>query len=811
LDDITSQSFEPRLLPSYPIVIPVQERFEIKVFPPSGRPDPDYRWVDRNDRTIGDTGRIHVQGNNLVFESPQEVDSGNYTFVANNTSGEKKQSVWVIVSVPPIISRVPQPMTVDEDGSASFSCQVAGTPYPVTTILWMKDGVPLPMGSKFFQINPKEGTLVIPTVRGSDAGNYVCVANTTGHPVKLSSPANLRVSRKLKFDPQPDEVYYLELDKVASIKCHAEALTPPLIQWLKVNNGLKLPDHMYEERGTLYFVKVRREDEGKYMCVATHRQQGYINATVTVRIVEKPFFSTRPPNMTTAFEGQPMRLHCVAAGDPKPQIVWDKDGRILPTTDPAATSNSRYLVFPNGTLLVQKVLIEDKGKYGCTANNSAGKIRTELTLLITQPIEEDEGFDMAKTVIIAVCSAGAYLALVIGLTAYCSYRLLMQRKTRKQLLNAKNMKLGAGEFQHHREQHELLMKDRDSGLQFRSDSDNRSHVSGMSSNPSHSSTSASGAASHITASAAAAAAARCRSTSLDKFIFPRQDLHTLGIIGKGKFGDVFLAKARAIRPHEPETLVVVKSLLTKGEAISTEFHAEMDMYSKMEHSNIVRLLGVCREAEPFFMITEYCDWGDLKQFLVAMRSDNGRRAPTARLPTISALQKMKMCQQVALGMEYLSGCKFIHRDLAARNVLLSSRMELKVSSLSLLRDAYATEYFSHPTRPTPIPLRWLPPEAIKDGEFSLHTDIWSFGIFVWEVFHLCDLPYRLHSDDEIFKSMCGNGAAANSLPRLDFAEYCPTPVMDLVMQCCTMPASSRPVFSDLAVRLGQLLTNGESV
>lgn len=90
---------------------------------------------------------------------------------------------------------------------------------------------------------------------------------------------------KLKFDPPPDEVYYLELDKVASIKCHAEALTPPLIRWLKLNNGpVKLPDHMYES-GTLHFEKVRREDEGKYMCVATHRTQGLINTTVTVRIV----------------------------------------------------------------------------------------------------------------------------------------------------------------------------------------------------------------------------------------------------------------------------------------------------------------------------------------------------------------------------------------------------------------------------------------------------------------------------------------------------------------------------------------------
>lgn len=70
--------------------------------------------------------------------------------------------------------------------------------------------------------------------------------------------------------------------------------------------------------------------------------------------------------------------------------------------------------------------------------------------------------------------------------------------------------------------------------------------------------------------------------------------------------------------------------------------------------------------------------GDLKQFLLATRSDNGRRPTTTRVPQLSSLQKLKMCQQVALGMEYLSGYKFIHKDLAARNVLLTSRMDLKV-------------------------------------------------------------------------------------------------------------------------------------
>ncbi|GFO27906.1 tyrosine-protein kinase-like 7, partial [Plakobranchus ocellatus] len=99
LEDITSQSFEPRLVPNFPIVMPVTQPFEIKVFPPSGRPDPDYRWLDQNDRVIGTNGRIRVKNETtLFFENTQEMDSGNYTFVANNTWGERRKNVWVIVS-----------------------------------------------------------------------------------------------------------------------------------------------------------------------------------------------------------------------------------------------------------------------------------------------------------------------------------------------------------------------------------------------------------------------------------------------------------------------------------------------------------------------------------------------------------------------------------------------------------------------------------------------------------------------------------------------------------------------------------------
>ena len=96
--------------------------------------------------------------------------------------------------------------------------------------------------------------------------------------------------------------------------------------------------------------------------------------------------------------------------------------------------------------------------------------------------------------------------------------------------------------------------------------------------------------------------------SLQRYAFPRHDLHTLGMLGKGFYGDVFLAKAQQIVAGEGETLVVVKSLLVRDEASHYEFRREMDMFSKMNHEHVIKLLGLCRDREPQFLISEYCEW-----------------------------------------------------------------------------------------------------------------------------------------------------------------------------------------------------------
>ncbi|OWF48337.1 inactive tyrosine-protein kinase 7-like [Mizuhopecten yessoensis] len=782
LDKFTPISFEPRLMSNFPMVLPSHSRFVVKVFQPSGQPEPTLRWYDRNDLLIGDSGQIHVEEDNLVFENPQEMDSGNYTCVIVNIAGEKRQNVWITVSVPPIIRRPPQPQEVEEDGLVTFNCQATGTRPPVTTVIWDKDGEYVKSGSSRHRMDLNRGTLTISDVQMQDAGAYACVANTTGQDLVFSDRAYLRVRKKLKFDPRPENTFIELLDQDASVPCFAEGDGQVRIKWFK-DGRINIAPHVANVEGTLHFYKVQRSDSGLYTCQAYNDKQGAIDVTINIDVVERPRFQVQPKN-ATVFEGQSAMLHCVASGDPPPMIIWDKN---YFTDD---FDKTRVIKYSNGTLYLSKVYIQDKGKYGCTANNTAGSIRREAYLNVAttndynksaEP-DDEEGFDMMKTIIIAVCSAAAYLALVIGLTAFCSYRMLMQRRNRKSLVKSENGDIS-------REQHELLMKDRDSESRtpFRSDSDNRSHVSGMSSQPSHSSQSQSQCPSH----------ARSRRGSYDRLLFPRQNLQTLGMLGKGSFGDVFLAKARAIRDSEPETLVLVKTLLIKDEQLYFEFKQELDMFAKLDHPYIVKLLGVCREVEPHFMITEYCDWGDLKQYLLATRSDNGLRIN--RVPPLSTGQKLNMCHQVALALEHLSNHRFVHRDVASRNVMLTSNLSLKLSSMSMCRDAYASEYYN--IHQNLIPLRWLPPEAALDNDYSTKSDVWSFGVFVWEVFHLADLPYLSMSNEEVLKRL-----RVRDLQLDISSDLCPMEITDLIHKCVNESPRDRPQFSELCIYIGDIIT-----
>lgn len=173
----------------------------------------------------------------------------------------------------------------------------------------------------------------------------------------------------------------------------------------------------------------------------------------------------------------------------------------------------------------------------------------------------------------------------------------------------------------------------------------------------------------------------------------------------------------------------------------------------------------------------------------------------ARVPALTMSQKLGMSQQVAAGMEALTAAGLLHGDLAARNILLSSKMQLKVARLALCANVYASEYY--PLHHRLVPLRWVPPEVVTEDSVTAAGDVWAFGVFMWELMHLADLPYRLLSDEEVLHSLQLGQAS------LESSDLCPQNVMDIINHCMTVQSVQRPSFTEVHTIISQLIASSD--
>ncbi|TPP57333.1 Inactive tyrosine-protein kinase 7 [Fasciola gigantica] len=328
-------------------------------------------------------------------------------------------------------------------------------------------------------------------------------------------------------------------------------------------------------------------------------------------------------------------------------------------------------------------------------------------------------------------------------------------------------------------------------------------------------------------------------SQMDRMHYPRCELKVEGILGKGEFGDVFLARARHIQEEEAQSLVLVKSLASLEPVHINEFHRQLELFGKLNHEHVTRLLGICMEQEPFYMLLEYCEWGDLKMFLRRIREENGQ---TFKIHSLSLGQKVKMCKQLASAMDHLAQMHCVHRDLAARNVLLTQDLDVKISSLGLARDVYVNEYYRLPNTEQLIPLRWFAPELIAEAvsqctranntggsgtgssgsaklglnnnalPYSSQSDVWAFGVLVCEIFSLARMPMARQTDQEIIyaatqtvrlQGVSGADAGVRDFSPLrpDVPMEVPTELTHLLHRCWSPSAMSRPIFREIFAAL----------
>ncbi|XP_017309107.1 high affinity nerve growth factor receptor isoform X3 [Ictalurus punctatus] len=281
----------------------------------------------------------------------------------------------------------------------------------------------------------------------------------------------------------------------------------------------------------------------------------------------------------------------------------------------------------------------------------------------------------------------------------------------------------------------------------------------------------------------------------------RQDIMLKWELGEGAFGKVYLAECANLCPDTDKMLVAIKTLKDANESTRQDFQREAELLTVLQHEHIVRFYGVCTDGEPLAMVFEYMRHGDLNRFLRAHGPD-ARILDEVKMPPMGQLTLLQMLQiaaQIASGMVYLASLHFVHRDLATRNCLVGEGLVVKIGDFGMSRDIYSTDYYRVGGR-TMLPIRWMPPESIMYRKFTTESDIWSFGVVLWEIFTYGKQPWYQLSNSEAIE--CITQGRELERPRT-----CPKEVHQLMQGCWQREPQQRLVIKEVYNRLVALVKN----
>ena len=211
-------------------------------------------------------------------------------------------------------------------------------------------------------------------------------------------------------------------------------------------------------------------------------------------------------------------------------------------------------------------------------------------------------------------------------------------------------------------------------------------------------------------------------------------------IGSGEFGVV--NKGRII---SMSLVVAVKKLVSEDPESIEKFKLEAAQMQSLEHKNVLKIIGTQFESSPFMIVLEHMPNGDLKSYFNTVGGED----------IIGISHVIKLVSDVAAGFSYLQSKKFVHRDLAARNVLLDDKFTAKIGDFGMTRQLFSSEYYHTGSTGTQwaLPLRWMAPESYTDGTWNLRSDVWMFGVLIWEIFSRCTLPWAGLQDKDVIRNI----------------------------------------------------------
>lgn len=803
--------------------------------------------------------RMHLN-HALEIKDVCQEDSGLYMVVLKNSAAalEKRLNITLVVNVPPQIheKEVADPSSPYPSGSSqTLTCTAFGLPAPKVGWQWRAWG-PCVFNStasrlvrrdrkgrsdriadcqNWQDINSENAMNEIEAIETSaevvdgrqktvsrlQIGNasvsimYKCSAeNKVGKDERLIYFYVTTIPEGFSVDVQPSE-NLLKQDKV-SFSCSADNYTYEQLQWYRLNpQALQGKQgkpqeldcrsvHLYADSldGQLSFQEpsnswvldftipsVQLEDEGHYVCEAQSRRNGEKQCLfryISVKAPEAPRYKLGLTNQTVNVT-ESLRMECDVEGRPLPRLSWFKDNQ------PLHQMSGIQLQDSNRTLSIQRVTEEDAGLYTCTACNQRGCVHSSAAIRVIGSSDK----------------ANVEIAILIGtgvITVFF-WALLILIFCNVKRVNPADIKLGYLS---------IIMDPGEVPLDE-----------------------------------------QCEYLPYDssQWEISRDKLRLGKVLGHGAFGKVIEASIYGISKSNSLDTVAVKML--KDGATASEHKALMSELKILihigNHLNVVNLLGACTKPNgPLMVIVEYCKYGNLSNFLRAKREFflpyrdrspktqsqvrrmieagqmdqrarhppsppsstlTGPQSPSTNAPNENpAVEKMEdlwktpltiedlICYsfQVARGMEFLASRKCIHRDLAARNILLSENNIVKICDFGLARDIYKDPDYVRKGNAR-LPLKWMAPESIFDKVYTSQSDVWSFGVLLWEIFSLGASPYPGVQIDEDFCKRLKDGV------RMRAPETASPEIYGIMLACWQGEPKERPTFPALVQILGDLL------
>ncbi|XP_059687480.1 fibroblast growth factor receptor 1 isoform X3 [Gavia stellata] len=592
--------------------------------------------------------------------------------------------------------------------------------------------------------------------------------------------------------------------KTVKFKCPSSGTPNPTLRWLKNGKEFK-PDHRiggYKVRYATWSIimdSVVPSDKGNYTCIVENKY-GSINHTYQLDVVERsphrPILQAGLPANKTVALGSNVEFVCKVYSDPQPHIQWLKHIEVngskigpdnLPYVQILKTAGVNTTDKEMEVLHLRNVSFEDAGEYTCLAGNSIGISHHSAWLTVLEAIEDTPAMMTSPLYLeIIIYCTGAFLISCMVVTVII-YK--MKSTTKKTDFNSQ---LAVHKLAKSIPLRRQVTESRE-GVSADSSSSMNSGV--MLVRPSRLSSSG---------TPMLAGVSEYELPEDPRWELPRDRLILGKPLGEGCFGQVVLAEAIGLDKDKPNRVTKVAVKMLKSDATEKDLSdliSEMEMMKMIgKHKNIINLLGACTQDGPLYVIVEYASKGNLREYLQARRPPgmeycyNPTRVPEEQL---SFKDLVSCAYQVARGMEYLASKKCIHRDLAARNVLVTEDNVMKIADFGLARDIHHIDYYKKTTNGR-LPVKWMAPEALFDRVYTHQSDVWSFGVLLWEIFTLGGSPYPGVPVEELFKLL-------KEGHRMDKPSNCTNELYMMMRDCWHAVPSQRPTFKQLVEDLDRIV------